>query len=127
QAQVEIIQRIYQKKDSIVLSQLTNHQGDVVFAHKNLSRNAAYDIVLKKGQDVYKMNAEFYLPYREDLQENVWAKHLKIFTDRSIYRPGQQVFFKGLLTDRKLDTIKVIQNKEVNIRFLDVNYREIGK
>lgn len=126
QAQVEIIRQVYQKKDSTVFSQLTNQKGEVVFPEKNVLRNSYYTLVLSKGKDVYKLNSGFYTSYREGDEENSWTKNLKLFTDRSIYRPGQQVFFKGVLTDRKLDTIKVISNKDVSVTFLDVNNREIG-
>jgi alpha-2-macroglobulin len=45
-------------------------------------------------KDEYDSRAEYY-------EENLY---MKIFTDRSIYRPGQQVFFKGVVFTKDLRT-----------------------
>lgn len=45
-------------------------------------------------KDEYDSKAEYY-------DDNLY---MKVFTDRSIYRPGQQVFFKGIVFTRDLRT-----------------------
>ncbi|MFD2530606.1 alpha-2-macroglobulin family protein [Polaribacter marinaquae] len=44
-----------------------------------------------------------------------------IFTDRSIYRPGQVVYFKTILTQNENEISKVVNNKTVEISLKDVN------
>jgi alpha-2-macroglobulin len=58
------------------------------------------------------------VPTYDDYNDNVYVKdesgskaeyyedniYMKVFTDRSIYRPGQQVFFKGIVFTRDLRT-----------------------
>ena len=51
-----------------------------------------------------------------------------LFTDRSLYRPGQTVYFKGIcvrvnINDNKYD---VIPDKSIQVYFKDANYQEIG-
>lgn len=46
---------------------------------------------------------------------------LKIFTDRAIYRPGQTVYFKGILTNSFNKEVTVIPNQNVTISLRDVN------
>ncbi|MBK9337165.1 MAG: hypothetical protein IPM98_11555 [Lewinellaceae bacterium] len=49
----------------------------------------------------------------------------QFFTDRSLYRPGQTVYFKGILLQRdERDMPQIIPNTEVAVRFLDANSQE---
>ncbi len=51
------------------------------------------------------------------------------FTDRSIYRPGQTIYFKGICThvDQEQGNYEVIPDCEVVVHFRDANYQEITK
>ncbi|MBM1106090.1 alpha-2-macroglobulin [Aurantibacter crassamenti] len=49
-----------------------------------------------------------------------------IFTDRSIYRPGQPLFFKGIAIKRELGKSTVLENARVNVILKDVNYQEVS-
>ena len=51
------------------------------------------------------------------------------FTDRSIYRPGQIVQYKGIsyLVDKENDNYKTLDGKKVTITFRDRNHKEIEK
>lgn len=52
-----------------------------------------------------------------------------LFTDRSLYRPGQTIHFKGicLRAEQEADRYETLPNKAVNLRFLDVNGQEVAK
>jgi Large extracellular alpha-helical protein len=51
-----------------------------------------------------------------------------IFTDRSIYRPGQTVYFKAVLYKRLIDKEReLVKGKTINVRFRDVNYQTISE
>jgi hypothetical protein len=43
------------------------------------------------------------------------------FTDRSIYRPGQTIYFKGLVIESKLKNNRIMPNRNVSIEFYDAN------
>ncbi|MRI02358.1 alpha-2-macroglobulin [Kriegella sp. EG-1] len=50
-----------------------------------------------------------------------------IFTDRSIYRPGQQLYFKGIGIQRELGKSKVLENIKVDVILKDVNNQEVSQ
>ncbi len=49
------------------------------------------------------------------------------FTDRSLYRPGQSISFKGIYIniDQEANNYEVIANENLTVRFWDVNREEI--
>ena len=51
------------------------------------------------------------------------------FTDRSLYRPGQTIQFKGIVirVDQGKDNYETVANRSVNVVFHDVNNKEIGR
>ena len=44
-----------------------------------------------------------------------------LFTDRAIYRPGQTLYFKGILTESTGETHKIVPVQPVRVRLVDVN------
>src|SRR4030095_2356371 len=49
------------------------------------------------------------------------------FTDRAIYRPGQTVYFKGIVLETKNQKNPVIKaNYPVTVTFFDVNYQKVS-
>ncbi|HET7178392.1 MAG TPA: MG2 domain-containing protein, partial [Chryseosolibacter sp.] len=52
--------------------------------------------------------------------------HSFLFTDRSIYRPGQVVFFKGILIKTKGDKSSVVPGQYIVVYLEDVNDKEVG-
>ncbi|MCX7550733.1 alpha-2-macroglobulin family protein [Xanthomarina sp. F2636L] len=69
----------------------------------------------------YYLNRK-YTPndYREDYRGFV-------FTDRSIYRPGQTVYFKGIAMLSKNNKTEVLTNQQVSVTLYNVNHEEIKK
>jgi hypothetical protein len=66
--------------------------------------------------------------YANKLYESRANEVVHFFTDRAIYRPGQIVYFKGLLLNYKQDEFpSLVPNKKVNVRLLDANYQEKQK
>jgi len=52
-------------------------------------------------------------------------KRVVLFTDRSIYRPGQTVFYKGLFMQTELDRNSIIPAQSIALKFKDANYKDI--
>ncbi len=50
-----------------------------------------------------------------------------LFTDRSIYRPGQIVHFKGISLENYKEKSTIITDNSVEVVLKDVNYQEIAK
>ncbi|GHT09805.1 hypothetical protein FACS189426_09050 [Bacteroidia bacterium] len=55
------------------------------------------------------------------------SHRLNIFTDRSIYRPGQTVYFKGIAYETGKNRQQVSPNKKYTVIFRDANGKEIAK
>jgi len=51
------------------------------------------------------------------------------FTDRAIYRPGQTIYFKGMLlqSDKTGKKYDIAPNKKTTVTFYDVNYQKISE
>ena len=54
-------------------------------------------------------------------------KNFIIYTDRAIYRPGQKVFFKGILKQEYFEKTKVLPKQKVLVSLQDTNDQEISK
>lgn len=52
---------------------------------------------------------------------------VKILTDRSIYRPGQTIYIKGIAYAQEGDTAKVLPNETYTVELSDVNGNDIGE
>nr|WP_321237440.1 MG2 domain-containing protein [uncultured Psychroserpens sp.] len=50
-----------------------------------------------------------------------------LFTDRSIYRPGQPLYFKGIVMSTKKDKSEVLSNKSVDVTLYNTNGEEVKK
>lgn len=78
-----------------------------------------------EGHELASMN-NFYLS-RYDRTVRPFGQTV-LFTDRSLYRPGQTVHFKGicLRTDPNADNYETIANKAITVTFNDVNGQKIA-
>ncbi|MBR2862375.1 MAG: hypothetical protein IKB97_02285 [Bacteroidaceae bacterium] len=52
-------------------------------------------------------------------------KHLDLFTDRPVYRPGQKVSFCGVLYTKKGDRLQTVGGKQVKVVMYDWNRKDI--
>ena len=61
--------------------------------------------------------------YKESKRKEV----LQLFTDRSIYRPGQTVYVSGLAYEMEKDSTRVLVDKKYTVSLYDANNNETGK
>ena len=54
------------------------------------------------------------------------ATNLQLFTDRSIYRPGQTVYLKGIAYEINKDETQALPNKTYTISLRDANDKEVA-
>ncbi len=66
------------------------------------------------GQNLYRYN-----DYREDTEREIIST--KIFTDRGIYRPGQTVYFKGIVSSAYQKQVKVLPGRDLTVTLHDAN------
>ncbi len=86
----------------------------------------SFEVVLSKGAErLYSDNA--YSTYRYFYRREPQIQ-TRFFLDRAIYRPGQTVYFKGLVVQSDAKGVPAIMpNEKVTITFHDANGQEIAK
>jgi len=65
------------------------------------------------------------LSYYRD-KGNKTITETRFFTDRKIYRPGQIVYFKGIVVNKTQNEFKVAPNYKTKVVFQDVNRQELS-
>ncbi len=96
----------------------------VGYIKTNLRENKSYRIIFSKGQDVLSLNENYY--GYGSWTESMSNPQTTFFTDRSIYRPGQTIYFKAVVTEKDGEgQPKILSNQEVEITFYDANYQKV--
>ena len=68
-------------------------------------------------------NAPGYRPK----QEKEERESVSFFTDRSLYRPGQHVSFKGIVYVRDVEKPHVVPEREMTVRLVDAQGQDVAK
>lgn len=89
----------------------------------NRGKNLSFD--LTKGDDRFILNNSFGL-YRGQEGSSRPETKTWFFTDRSIYRPGQIIYFKGLMVYTDNGEHKAEVNKQTEVTLFDVNGSKIA-
>ncbi|NOR87552.1 MAG: hypothetical protein GQ527_08090, partial [Bacteroidales bacterium] len=82
--------------------------------HTSGRRNNRVVFEISKGTDEW-ISPQIYIS-NPPPQEKVKEKHY-FFTDRAIYRPGQTVYFKVIITEQTGNDIKPISKKTTEVKF----------
>ncbi|WP_045688734.1 MG2 domain-containing protein [Hymenobacter sp. AT01-02] len=80
-------------------------------------------VLLSKGADSLLVSeGGYYFPRRARTQEKEQPQRRTfLYTDRAIYRPGQTLYFKGILTETLADKSRLLTKLPVVLRLEDVN------
>lgn len=109
--------------DSAGFHQISNADGFVWFSNKDFNHKNI-DVTVRHHEDeVTFSNYLSYSPVR-DPEEDIEVKAV-LFTDRSIYRPGQTVYFKGILVKSKDGRSGVAADEYVKVDLDDPEGNEI--
>lgn len=105
----------------------TDVNGYVVIRPSVEERQDRAYLLLTTRKDRFMTDAffDYYAPYRETVP--VPATRTFFFTDRSIYRPGQPIHFKGIVLDKLGNKSEVRKDYTLTVRFNDVNGLEIAR
>ncbi|MBQ0787124.1 MAG: alpha-2-macroglobulin, partial [Oceanihabitans sp.] len=103
---------------------VTNSKGEATIS-KDSDRYRSVKIEVTHKDDtayfgdyyIYKNN---YIDTEDKLRYNGF-----LFTDRSIYRPGQVVFFKGIAIKTNTDVSEVFPDAKLHVRLTDANGQEV--
>ena len=102
---------------------ITDNKGQVSL--KTTSNHNNVEIAVSKSKDKAYFNNYFFNGryYRND---KIKTRHNAfLFTDRSIYRPGQTVYFKGIGISQTGSNSELLTDEKVTVTLKDVNYQDI--
>ncbi|MCB4807716.1 alpha-2-macroglobulin [Tamlana sp. 62-3] len=103
----------------------TNNYGEIRIEKTNdWYRNITLK-VSNANETAYFGNYTVYTKYQESREKTQYKAF--IFTDRSIYRPGQTVFFKAIAIKTKNNKSEVVDNEPVYATLYNVNDEEVSE
>ena len=110
----------YNKGWKQINSGQTNKDGMLSFSPMN---GNGFFIASHKGHKIYK-TTDFY-SYKPNNYNS--GTRIFFFTDRAIYRPGQTIYFKGILAkwNTKTNEYEVKKNNNVSVTFRDPNHQQV--
>lgn len=116
------------KSDDFMIK--TDKNGMAKYERTIATKNYSQNIQVIKAKDTLSLfyNTAYYSEYwrtkEKEEKENFRVK-VNLFTDRSIYRPGQTVYFKGILLKRKDSKNDIVPDMFVSVRAENVNGEDI--
>lgn len=101
----------------------TDAQGKAVLPWQEGFRS----YVVRKGNDTAMRPQHLYgwRPGRNDVQEED-RREVALLTDRSIYRPGQTVYIKGIAYLQGKESARVLEGEEYELVLRDANRKELA-
>lgn len=89
-------------------------------------RYSQYNLVFSKNKD--KLIPEnYFLSYVAEPVAPQAIVQTHFFTDRAIYRPGQTIYFKGIVLERNEDSVKLKTAFKTEVSLMDANGQLIAK
>jgi uncharacterized protein YfaS (alpha-2-macroglobulin family) len=102
-----------------------NQDGSIARTEQSNNYNTSFAINKDKDTFLIAQGNDYGLRYinKNNTEYNTQERAF-FFTDRSIYRPGQTIYFKGIfLKSNSKKKHEVLQNKSVTVKFRDANYQ----
>ncbi len=119
----------YQQKSSGGLeksgSQLTTDASGIATFKKTEDSYKSYRFLISQGGEQVLAGYSYFGYYREPQEEP--HQEVSFFTDRAIYRPGQEVQFKAIVMQRVGDTRRIKPDNKLEVTLRDVNSQEVAK
>lgn len=109
-------------KDKLVTELTTDADGRVLLEWNK--KILCYTV--RKGDDALLPSQRIYYGAFQPTVVNPTEK-LSLLTDRSLYRPGQTIYVKGIAYQQGKEAAQVLEGKSYVVALLDVNRKEIAR
>ena len=103
----------------------TNAQGEFSIKKDKKYHNDLRLMATYQGDTLTNDNYYLQRLHNNDDEDDERLAKMSLYLDRSIYRPGQTMYFKGLLVEKKKGVSKVVTNTYVSVTIYDVNNEEL--
>jgi len=113
------------RRNSLNKTLTTNEKGEASFSEKGYYYNVLAKV--SKGTDKALFKGLYINQYADNNSPNNDTRYTSfLFTDRSIYRPGQTIYFKGIMmASSGNEDPKIVPNKPTFAKLIDVNGQEV--
>ncbi|NLA63707.1 MAG: hypothetical protein GX857_10950, partial [Bacteroidales bacterium] len=129
-AKVNIYQRDnrnWETKPVLLKTTPVNSIGLAVFEGATKEQTLYYHAVVGNDNGLPLTGIPYNYYQRAEPDKEETTETISIFTDRSLYRPGQIVYFKAIAASSKDNKHSAISNKEIEFIFHDANHQEVAK
>ena len=103
---------------------VSNNNGEVIISKTAIRYTNVKIEVTHKGEKAYFGDYYIYQRLNKTVKNKETYKGF-LFTDRSIYRPGQTVFFKGIAMQTKNGKSEVYDDIKLTVTLRDANQQQI--
>ncbi|MDO6471324.1 alpha-2-macroglobulin [Maribacter sp. 1_MG-2023] len=101
----------------------TDKNGNIAIEKNEESWSEVFITTKKDSETAYF--GEYYINRGYAQNEERINYSCFLFTDRSIYRPGQPIYFKGIAISQDKGVSKVLENAKIKVTLADVNGQEL--
>lgn len=126
-AQIHLKNKVFKNGIHINEKLKTNKHGFASFKSNEFYRNVNISVTTKNDFATFRTHYLYEYDrnnYRDDDDDEIIIKPF-IFTDRSIYRPGQTVYFKAIVIKKQGEKTEIFKNEFIEVSLYDVNNQEI--
>lgn len=125
-AQVKITYSKNYNRPRHSISRTTDNLGRVILEKKTATTwsNIQIEVSHQKDKGFF---GNYYINNRRKPQKEEVNSKAFVFTDRSIYRPGQTVFFKGILVETFKKKSSLMTEESVFVTLYDANDQEVSE
>ena len=109
------------------LTRTTDVNGEFVLEKPNKSYTNIHIEINKNSEIAYFGNYYLNQRYKDNDTSDQVTHNSFLFTDRSIYRPGQTVYFKGILMETFKNKSQVTPNQNVFVALHDANGQMVSE
>ena len=79
------------------------------------------------GNDYMPISLSRYVLYFPEKKQGEMKRQATLFTDRSLYRPGQTVQVSGILYGQTGDSVRVLKDEECEVILSDSHTRKVSE
>ena len=129
-AKVNIYQRPNRARDTkpVLLKTIpVNSSGLAVFEGDTKGSSLYYHAVVGNDNGLPLTGIPYNYYQRAEPDKDKTIETISVFTDRSLYRPGQIVHFKAIVATTQNKQHKATANKSIEFTLLDANHQEVSK
>ena len=129
-AKVNIYQqdnRNWESKPVLLKTIPVNSSGLAVFEGESKEQTLYYHAVVGNDNGLPLTRIPYNYYQRAEPDKDKKTETTSVFTDRSLYRPGQIVHFKAIVATSQDEKHKATADKTIELVLLDANHQEVAK